>query len=226
MSVTEETIAPEQAVEEAKAPEPMLLPDDLAAYENAVEETEDALIEQGKPAPERPPLLLPTLADAQKAMARLRYFRKHQDEIKAVFDAEETRLRKELEELEDRRRKAMAPWLRHEPWYLYALEQYARAQRAADPNIKSVKLPAGDLKLTAQRPEWQYGDEDALVERLKAIGRSDLVRAKEAPNKDLLKDTATVKDGRAVLLTEEGEIIDLGIPVAERPPKFDLKIAL
>lgn len=195
--------------------ETLPLPADLQAYEDHLEQLD--------PEAQTTPLVLPTLADAQRALARVRHFRKQAADVDSVFASEIAAAEAEVQRLKTAREDALKPWQRRESWYTFALEQFARAQLAADPKLKTIKLPAGELTMRAQQPEWNYGDD--LVDRLKEAGIAGYIRVKEEVDKAALKKVAQVREGRAVVIIEStGEVIELPISVTERPPKFDLKV--
>jgi phage host-nuclease inhibitor protein Gam len=198
-------------------PHPITLPADL----DQLEDTLNTYAEQGQEAPQ---ILLPTLADAQRAARRLAEIRRAAAMLAEVYDQEIERLQQEIEALRQRKEEALRPYERRAGWYEFALEQFTREQYQLNPRIKTYKLPAGDLCLRKQQPEWHYGDD--LLERLRQIGATDYIRVREEPDKMALKRAAQVIDGRAALVdAETGEVHELPIGVVERPPKFEFKPA-
>lgn len=195
------------------------LPSNLETWEE-----EQASILDGGGDYEVPQLLLPTLADAQRAAARVAYLRKKADEIASVYDAEEQALLQQLESLRQRKADAVKPFERRMSWYLFALEQFHQERLAADPKEKTIRLPAGDLTMRAQQPEWVYGDIDKLTGIL-SVYRGDLVRVKEEPDKVALKKAARIQDGKVFIEDPNGELHELPITVTERGPKFEFKPA-
>ena len=194
-------------------PEPIILPEDLDAYE----EQRIALEAQGLQTPD---LILPTVRDAQRAARRLAEIRRDAAALAAIYDEEIERLQQQIEALRERREQAMRPFERRARWYEGALEQWMREQNRVNPKQKTYRLPAGDIRLRAQQPEWVYGSD--LVERLKEIGATDYIRVKEEPDRAAIKRSAQIVNGRAALVDQEtGEVHELPIQVVPRPPKFE-----
>jgi|GEM_PF-6497569 len=203
----------------AAAPDPITLPVDL-------DQLEDVLTAYAEEGQETPQILLPTLADAQRAARRLAEIRRDQQALAEVYDAEEQRLHQEIEALRQRREQAMKPFDRRASWYEAALEAFHREQLRQNPRAKTIRLPAGDLCLRAQQPEWDYGDEDRLADWLALNVGPQYVRKRLTVDKAKLKKAARVIGGRAVLVDEEtGEMHELPITVTERPPRFEFKPA-
>lgn len=198
-------------------PDPITLPVDL-------DQLEDVLTAYAEEGQETPQILLPTLADAQRAARRLAEIQREAQDLAEIYDAEEQRLQQEIEALHQRKTEALRTYERRQSWYLMALEQFTREQYRLNPKIKTYSLPAGDLCLRKQQPEWHYGED--LLERLRQIGATDYIRVREEPDKMALKRAAQVIDGRAALVdAETGEVHELPIEVVERPPKFEFKPA-
>lgn len=101
------------------------------------------------------------------------------------------------------------------------LEQYHRGVYAEDPNIKTIKLPHGQLKMRAQQPEF-VRDNDKLLGWLKQSGKSKYIVVKESPAWADLKKTLQVV-GNVMLDPETGEMVD-GVEVIEREPKFYVEV--
>lgn len=196
------------------------LPIDLAEYESEREFQEDAM-----ESPDVRPIVLPTLEDAQRAAKRVAVLRKKAAEVESLFVSEEAVLQQELEKVRKRREEALKLYERRMGWYLFALEEFHQARLQADPKEKTIKLPAGDLTLKAQQPEWDYGETDAVTAVLR-LYRPELVRVEEKPDKAALKKAARVyADGNVYIEDGNGELHQLPITVTERPPKFDFKPA-
>lgn len=198
---------------------PLSQVDDLEEYEEGREFREESM--EGV---ELRPLTLPTLADAQRAASRVAYLRGKAAELTSLYDDEEKAILAALETLRQRKADAVKPYERRIGWYLFALEQFHRERLAADPKEKTIKLPAGDLAMRAQQPEWVYGDTDTVTTVL-SMYRDDLVRVNQEPDKVALKKAARVQDGKVYIEDQDGELHELPITVQERPPKFEFKTA-
>ena len=101
------------------------------------------------------------------------------------------------------------------------LTEYAMKMKQEDEDLKTHKLPAGDLKFRKQRPKWNY-DNKSLMEYLEESGKEDLIRVKRSPDKNKLKKQVEVV-GNKVVDAETGEIIE-GIEVQERGESFKVKV--
>jgi phage host-nuclease inhibitor protein Gam len=102
------------------------------------------------------------------------------------------------------------------------LTAYAVEQRAKDPKFKSLKLPNGKIGFRKQQPKWNY-DNDKVIKALKEIGREDLIRVKEEPDKVNIKKVMEVKDGK-VIDPETGVIIE-GVTVEDREDELKIEVS-
>ena len=91
------------------------------------------------------------------------------------------------------------------------LEAYHRQLFAANPTLKTIKLPAGEIQLRQQQPQFNR-DNDRLLAWLKAH-RPEFVRVEEAPDWANVKRTFAVHNGRLVD-PDTGEVVD-GVDVVE-----------
>ncbi len=199
--------------EVATHPDPITLPVDL----DQLEDTLNTYAEQGQEAPQ---ILLPTLADAQGAARRLAEIRRAAAMLAEVYDLEIERLQQEIEALKQRKEQVLKPYERRASWYEAALEEWTREQVRRNPRQRTWRLPAGDLRLRAQQPEWIYHDN--LLDRLREIGATAYIRVKEEPDRAAIKRSAQIVNGRAALVDQEtGEVHELPIQVVPRPPRFE-----
>lgn len=194
---------------------------DLEQYEDGRENRE---VDNPEEASEIRQLTLPTLEDAQRAAKRVAYIRKKLGESESVFASEEALLLAELEQVRRRKAESLKPFERRMGWYLFALEGFHRARLAADPKEKTIKLPAGDLSMRVQQPEWNYGDEVALGEWLQAQGVSDAYKPKYVPDKTKIKVLTVINPDGTVAIKDTGEVIP-GVTAKDRPPKFEFKVS-
>ena len=101
------------------------------------------------------------------------------------------------------------------------LTEYAMKMKEKDKDLKTHKLPAGNLQFRKRRPKWNY-DNEALMDYLEESGKEDLIRVKRSPDKRRLKKKVKVA-GNKVVDAETGEIIE-GIEVQERGESFKVKV--
>lgn len=91
------------------------------------------------------------------------------------------------------------------------LEAYHRQLFAANPTLKTIKLPAGEIQLRQQQPQYNR-DNDRLLAWLKA-NRPEFVRVAETPDWANVKQAFTVHNGR-LIDPDTGEVVD-GVDVVE-----------
>ena len=103
------------------------------------------------------------------------------------------------------------------------LEQYHRKVYGENPDIKTIKLPHGQLKMRAQQPEF-IRDNDKLLAWLESkgtIGKAYIKIAK-SPHWGELKERLRIAGDRMVD-PETGEVVP-GVEVVEREPKFSVEV--
>lgn len=98
------------------------------------------------------------------------------------------------------------------------LREYYLPRFAADPRLKTVKLPAGKVQVRAQQPEFER-DEAALLAWLKVTGRTALVEVKETPRWASLKTLIDVTADGTCFIASTGEVVE-GVKAIPRPPAF------
>ncbi|QTY16912.1 host-nuclease inhibitor Gam family protein [Virgibacillus pantothenticus] len=101
------------------------------------------------------------------------------------------------------------------------LSTYALQKRENDPKFKSQSLPNGRIRFVKQQPKYHYED-DMLLESLKKLERSDLIKVKEAPNKEALKKEFIPHDGK-LIDPETGEVLE-GVTIEEREETFKVEV--
>jgi hypothetical protein len=99
------------------------------------------------------------------------------------------------------------------------LKYYALDLRDDDPELKTHKLPFGQLQFRKQRKKWKYEDDKLLEFAEKNI--KDTVKIKKQVDKRKLKQKIKVVGDKAVV-ADTGEVIE-GIKVIERGEKFKVK---
>lgn len=103
------------------------------------------------------------------------------------------------------------------------LSQYFVTEKVKDKNFK-LSTPYGKVTSRKQQPKWEY-NERVLLDSLKAIGHTDLIKVKEESNKTELKKIAkesfTIANGR--LITDDGEIVE-GVLITDQADKITVKV--
>ena len=155
---------------------------------------------------ERERFRIETIDQVNWALRKLSAIETKRTEIEQLAQAEIERIQAwketELKKLQD------------DAWFFSdLLHDYAFRQREKDPNWKKASTPYGVVKFKKLQPKWRYDDEK-LLESLKSVGRTDLIRVKEEPNKAELKKVAVVQNGK-VIDPETGAPLD-GVYVEEQ----------
>lgn len=151
---------------------------------------------------------------AQWALRKIRALKAHHDEIVGLADAEIYRVTtwqdKECEGINN----SIA-------FFEGLLKDYMTKERAQDPDLKSVKLPAGTIRFRKQQPEY-IRDEDALIEWAKKLDKHELIKVTESLNWAALKKNIAVVGGKA-LDKETGELIE-HVTINPREDKFIVEV--
>lgn len=154
-----------------------------------------------------------TIDDQSKADWALRKLR----ELKQEKERNEEFAKQEKERIDE--------WLERENGKIDQSIQYFEGQLAAyldrlrqdNPKLKSVSLPNGRIGFRRRPAKWTYNDE-VLLDGLKENGREDLIKRKETVDKQSLKKSVKVVDGRAVD-PETGWIVE-GIEIEDQGEVF------
>jgi hypothetical protein len=165
---------------------------------------------------ERERFKIETVDQANWALRKLAAIQSKRDEIERLAKAEIDRIYKWLESETQRLDE-------DKTYFEYLLNEYAARERAKDPEWKKVSTPYGVIKYRKQQPKWTY-DEKKLLESLKSIGRTDLIRVKEEPNKTEIKKALVVKDG-TVIDPESGAVLE-GVSVEEQPDVVVIEVSV
>ncbi len=101
------------------------------------------------------------------------------------------------------------------------LYDFAIKERAADPKLKSIKLPHGTIRFRKQQPEY-IRDDEKLIKWAITSGEWGLVKINESFDWATLKKEITVVDGK-VISNDTGEVID-GVTATDREDKFEVDV--
>jgi hypothetical protein len=152
-------------------------------------------------------------------LRKIRHFKSKQEKNRELAEKQINEIKKEIKEVED--------WLDDENSKLdnsiefmeSKLYLYAKQLREEDPELKTHKLPFGQLQFRSQRPKWKY-DNEKLLDFAEKNYR-ELVKVKKSVDKRKLKSQAKIAGGK-VIIEKTGEVIE-GVEVIERGEKFKVK---
>jgi hypothetical protein len=156
---------------------------------------------------------------ANWALRKIRHLKKKKNENDDFAETEIAAIQKEIDEVNS--------WLEYENSSLnndieyleMKLKYYALDLRDDDPELKTYKLPFGQMQFRKQRDKWEYEDDKLLEFAEKNL--KDTVKIKKSVDKRRLKQIVRVVGDKAVV-ADTGEVID-GIKVIERDEKFKVK---
>jgi len=152
-------------------------------------------------------------------LRKIRHFKSKQEKNKDLAEKQIKEIEKEIREVED--------WLDAENSKLEnsiefmesKLYLYAQQLREENPDLKTHKLPFGQLQFRTQRPKWKYDNEKLLDFAEKNY--QDLIKTKKSVDKRKLKSQAKIVRGK-VIIEKTGEVVE-GVEVVERGEKFKVK---
>jgi flagellar biosynthesis GTPase FlhF len=152
-------------------------------------------------------------------LRKIKHFKSKQEKNKKLAEEQISEIEKEIKEVEE--------WLKAENSKLEnsiefmksKLYLYAQQLREENSELKTHKLPFGQLQFRTQRPKWKY-DNDKLLDFAEK-NYKELVKVKKSVDKRKLKSKAKIVGGR-VIIEETGEVIE-GVEVVERGEKFKVK---
>ena len=156
---------------------------------------------------------------ANWALRKIRHLKKKKSKNEEFAETEIEAIQKEIDEVNS--------WLESENSSLnndidyleMKLKYYALDLKDDDPELKTHKLPFGQLQFRKQRKKWEYDDDKLLEFAEKNL--KDAVKVKKRVDKRKLKQKIKVVGDKAVV-ADTGEVIE-GIKVIERGEKFKVK---
>jgi phage/plasmid-associated DNA primase len=157
---------------------------------------------------------------ANWALRKIRHLKQKKKENQEFADAEIEEIQKEIDEVNQ--------WLESEnnsldndiEYMEGLLRVYAEQLKADDPELKTHKLPFGQLQFRKQRDKWIY-DNDKLLEFAEKNLKNTIKIKKKVDKRKLKKKIRVV--GSKVVVADTGELIE-GIEVIKRGEKFKVKI--
>ncbi|PUU90824.1 MAG: hypothetical protein CI947_1359 [Halanaerobium sp.] len=152
-------------------------------------------------------------------LRKIKHFKSKQEKNKELAEEQIREIEKEIKEVEE--------WLEAENSKLEnsiefmksKLHLYAQQLREKNPDLKTHKLPFGQLQFRSQRPKWKY-DNDRLLDFAEKKYQ-ELIKVKKSVDKRELKSKAKIVGGR-VIIEKTGELVE-GVEVVERGEKFKVK---
>lgn len=128
----------------------------------------------------------------------------------------------EVERITSWQKKQSEGLNRQAEFFTGLLEEYHRSELAADPRLKTITTPYGEMHLRKQQPEWKFFDE--IVTDWLWKNRSELVRVKidYLPKKDEVKKQVKIV-GNQVVDKTTGEVVP-GVAVYPRAEAFSVKV--
>ena len=148
-----------------------------------------------------------TVKDDKSADWALRKIREHEAHIVEVEAFAEERIH-EIQAWAESATKSARNAIEH---LTGLLEVYHRQLHAENPQLKTIKLPAGEIQLRKQPPKY-LRDDARLLAWLKA-NRPEFIRVTEAPDWGAVKKAFVAHDGLLVD-PDTGEVVD-GVAVEE-----------
>jgi hypothetical protein len=152
-------------------------------------------------------------------LRKIKHFKSKQEKNKKLAKEQISEIEKEIREVEE--------WLEAENSKLEnsiefmknKLYLYAQQLREDNPDLKTHKLPFGQLQFRTQRSKWNY-DNDKLLDFAEK-NYQELIKVKKSVDKRKLKSKAKIVGSR-VIIEKTGEFIE-GVEVVERGEKFKVK---
>ncbi|MFW6030815.1 MAG: host-nuclease inhibitor Gam family protein [Halanaerobiales bacterium] len=158
---------------------------------------------------------------ANWALRKIKQLTEKKEEKLRFADKEIAKIQDEIFQIEDWLDKQNTMLNKKIEFFEGLLHQYATDLKKEDPDLKTYKLPFGNLQYRKQRPEWNY-NEKKLLESCKSAGMKNVIKIEEKINKTKFKKMVTVSGHNAVY-KETGEIVE-GVKIIERPELFSVKV--
>ena len=157
--------------------------------------------------------------DEQKANWALRKIKQLQGKI----DANAALAAEEVARVEEWKKEVNGTLQQSIDFFAGLLEEYHRGVYAKNPDIKTIKLPYGQLKMRAQQPEFKR-DNSRLLAWLEGKGEAGeaYIKITKSPQWGQLKKKLEIA-GDKMVDPDTGEIVD-GVEVVEREPKFYVEV--
>lgn len=152
-------------------------------------------------------------------LRKIKHFKSKQEKNKEIAEKQIEEIEKEIREVEQCLEEENSKLNNSIEFMESKLYSYAQQLKEENPELKTHKLPFGQLQFRKQRPKWNY-DNDKLLSFAEEK-YEDLIKVKKSVDKRKLKSQAKIVDGK-VIIEKTGEVIE-GVEVVERPEKFKVK---
>jgi len=153
-------------------------------------------------------------------LRKIKHLKQKQQKNDELAAAEIKEIQKEINEVQEWLDKENEKYQNSIDYFESLLYSYAVSLRKDNPELKTHKLPFGQLQFRSKRPKWNY-DNAKLLDFITSNYR-ELVKVKESIDKRKLKQVTEVV-GDKVVLKETGEIVE-GVEVVERDEEFQVKV--
>jgi len=156
---------------------------------------------------------------ANWALRKIRHLKNKKDENEEFAETEIEAIQKEIDEVNSWLELENSSLSKDIEYLELKLKYYALDLKDDAPELKTHKLPFGQLQFRKQRKKWEY-DNDKLL-KFAEKNLKNAVKVKKRVDKRKLKQKIKVVGDKAVV-SDTGEVIE-GIKVIERGEKFKVK---
>jgi len=157
---------------------------------------------------------------ANWALRKIRHLKQKKKENNDFANTEIEEIQKEIDEI-NQWLESKNDSLDNDIEYMEGLLRvYAEQLKDDDPELKTHKLPFGQLQFRKQRDKWRYDNNKLLEFADKNL--KDTIKIKKQVDKRKLKKKIRVVGSKAVV-ADTGELIE-GIEVIKRGEKFKVKV--
>ena len=156
---------------------------------------------------------------ANWALRKIRHLKNKKDENEEFAETEIEAIQKEIDEVNSWLELENSSLSKDIEYLELKLKYYALDLKDDAPELKTHKLPFGQLQFRKQGKKWEY-DNDKLL-KFAEKNLKNAVKVKKRVDKRKLKQKIKVVGDKAVV-SDTGEVIE-GIKVIERGEKFKVK---
>ena len=152
-------------------------------------------------------------------LRKIKHLKEKQQKKRELAETEIEIINEEIAEVKDWLKKENDKLQNSIEFMETLLYSYAQKLREDDPELKTHKLPFGELQFRSRRPKWKY-DEQKILDFVSS-NYEELVKTKESVDKRKLKKIAEIAGDKAVI-KDTGEVI-AGIEIIKRGEEFKVK---
>lgn len=158
---------------------------------------------------------------ANWTLRKIKKIKKKQEENKELAEQQIYEIQKEIHEIEQWRDSENDKLESDVEYFESLLQNYATKLKEENPELKTHKLPFGKLQFRKKPDKWRY-DDSKLLESVKKMELQDVIKIKESVNKNKLKKSSKVVEGK-VINPDTGEVIE-GVVIESVPEQFEVKV--